>query len=1577
MLNSPAHPCRYRRFACPLTGANARLAEKRGSVTPSFRGTCTPYLLPVRLAHQTQAFVDGSASIASAGGLDVAADATNSVVTRALATPDGAPVGDMAARDLLVEIAEQTGRGAQAPDGGNIVSPAAIAFTTLASGRPPAPLPAPSLTIPIVNLTLAPIGTEAFIRSSGPVAAGTEVRVSAVSSSASATTADAAGTDSANGLGGSVAINFALVSDTAFVDGANLSAPSVRIETGTGTTARPAPNQQRAEAISGAAANVDQAGAFAFNLASSTSEALVRGATSVTGDVVVVATNASSDEATARPAPGAGGAQGVGLSVAAHADIAPALTRAEIQDGAVLTGANDVTFVADSDRSATVTAEAGAGTGGDTATTRSLAGALTQRETVAGFGAGTPLDVTGALSAQVVHRGTTTTRGRGDTAGPTALLGGAVALTIADDTARAGTARDLSAVGDVSFLVDAIMTSEAEALGSQAGAGASDPGAGSTIAEAIEFLAGLDGPAVPPIETGDDPVGATAAIAANFAVADALASVTTATTVNAGGQLTLRAAGTVNASARADAGAADGALGVAVAVAVNVPDVTTEARIDGSVNAGSIVVETTMAGVVGSLFTVEAVSGAGATAVGAAGALAINFVSETSQALLASGSSATVGGGDVTVSATSNSAAMTTATAIEAGGGVGIGGSFALTVETAQTRAEVASLAALTGAANVTIAADADHASSTAAEAGAAGGTPVAPAVALDLSTREAIAQLASGLQALVLTGAFTVRATQRGSTSTRAKADAAGAGVAGGAGIAVSAAVSTAGAAIERDITANGDVTIAAALTIGSDATATASAAGAQDGTVPIDQQIADQLANLDAGLTIPAVVTEAGQAAMQHGVDLAAIGGSAAIAVNAGLADVTAMIVDGLTVSSGGALALSSALETDAGADADAGAVDSTTAIGGAAALNFVDGDSTASIGSMANVTGVGVSLEALSGTGAAGRLEARAKAGAGAVQDGIAGSVAANLLLGTTGATIGNGATVNSGADLTVLADSDYTVVTAWGDGPADAGNRGVGVALALSVLANSTTASIGESAVTDAAQSINIRADATVDVDTTSVAGISAATASLAGSVALNGVVAATTASIGQGAQATAGQDVGVHAGDTTTVASRTGATVGTGFRGGGGGLDFGAIVKTTRAFIAGAAAARQGNVVVEAVSREDIAAAAAGAQGAFATIAGAGGVYVLTITTQAFIDAGTVVFADGSIVVAADDATEIDISAGALGNTLVIGIGASLAVPIVDKVTEAYVAGADAQRMLAAASVTANGNGPGVDVRTGNFVVTFADDATESDDREVRSLGFSVSNALEPVLSFSLIDVIAVGAPDRSFTEQRTATPETRTIQGLAVTATSRDDVETLTRGFAGALGVAVELSGAAKVIKNSTSAFIGNDAVVNTDQTGAASEQSVLIAAGTDSYVMGIAGAASASAVGAAGGAADLTFVNNQTTASIGNSAVVNALKDVEVRASGTEDVLAIAGGATSSILAISGSLPVISVNSQTHAFVGADAVVDAGGNVLIKATDDTDTDVVSGSASVGAGIGDGTSLGATLIGRHPSLDRR
>ena len=61
---------------------------------------------------------------------------------------------------------------------------------------------------------------------------------------------------------------------------------------------------------------------------------------------------------------------------------------------------------------------------------------------------------------------------------------------------------------------------------------------------------------------------------------------------------------------------------------------------------------------------------------------------------------------------------------------------------------------------------------------------------------------------------------------------------------------------------------------------------------------------------------------------------------------------------------------------------------------------------------------------------------------------------------------------------------------------------------------------------------------------------------------------------------------------------------------------------------------------------------------------------------------------------------------------------------------------------------------------------------------------------------------------------------------------------------------------------------------------------------------MGIAGSGAAG-VFAAGGAADLTFVDMETKAFIGSTAQVNASKDVQVLATGTEDVLAIAGGAS------------------------------------------------------------------------------
>jgi hypothetical protein len=89
----------------------------------------------------------------------------------------------------------------------------------------------------------------------------------------------------------------------------------------------------------------------------------------------------------------------------------------------------------------------------------------------------------------------------------------------------------------------------------------------------------------------------------------------------------------------------------------------------------------------------------------------------------------------------------------------------------------------------------------------------------------------------------------------------------------------------------------------------------------------------------------------------------------------------------------------------------------------------------------------------------------------------------------------------------------------------------------------------------------------------------------------------------------------------------------------------------------------------------------------------------------------------------------------------------------------------------------------------------------------------------------------------------------------------------------------------------------------------------------------------------------------------------------VRVLATAKEDVLAIAAGFTAAVLGtLTGSLPVISVGSATHAFIAPSAVVAADGNVLVLAQDDTDTDVIAGTAGLQLGIGVGVSAGLTLI---------
>ncbi|MBM4043507.1 MAG: hypothetical protein FJ279_00180, partial [Planctomycetes bacterium] len=292
------------------------------------------------------------------------------------------------------------------------------------------------------------------------------------------------------------------------------------------------------------------------------------------------------------------------------------------------------------------------------------------------------------------------------------------------------------------------------------------------------------------------------------------------------------------------------------------------------------------------------------------------------------------------------------------------------------------------------------------------------------------------------------------------------------------------------------------------------------------------------------------------------------------------------------------------------------------------------------------------------------------------------------------------------------------------------------------------------------------------------------------------------------------------------------------------------------------------------------------------------------------------------------------------------LGAGTAVTVVEKTTEAFVGNG--------AEVTALGQGPSRDVFTGYFDVEFRPD--DDDAGEAKPPQFQNDDVDDP----------------SAFT-QRVATPTTQSIKGLAVTAINLDDIEQLAIGGAVSGGGSVELSAGASVADITTTAYIGANARINADNDSAGSEQGVWVAAGADFYHLGVAGALAGAGVGGAfGPAADVLAFDAATTAYIGAGAVVNAYRDVSVVANASEDVLSVALGlAGAGPAGVAGSVSVVSLDTSTHAYIGDNATVSAGGNVRVAATDDSDTDIIAGALGVGvAGVGVGGSVAVTVINK-------
>ena len=219
------------------------------------------------------------------------------------------------------------------------------------------------------------------------------------------------------------------------------------------------------------------------------------------------------------------------------------------------------------------------------------------------------------------------------------------------------------------------------------------------------------------------------------------------------------------------------------------------------------------------------------------------------------------------------------------------------------------------------------------------------------------------------------------------------------------------------------------------------------------------------------------------------------------------------------------------------------------------------------------------------------------------------------------------------------------------------------------------------------------------------------------------------------------------------------------------------------------------------------------------------------------------------------------------------------------------------------------------------------------------------------------------------------TANTRQVAGVAVTAANSDAVATVELGGGAGALVAATISGGLVVLVATTTASIATLAQVNAvawPTTTANPAQSVVVSADNDEFRLGVSFGGSGAGIAATVGAS-LTLAVLTTTASIDTLATVHAQQNVLVIADADEKIITVTAGiAIGGLVGVGGGAALLVVKSDTHASIGIGAAVQAQGNVLVSADDDTFALTIIGTAAGGVvGIGVSASLSVILKTTH------
>ncbi|WP_217637543.1 hypothetical protein [Desulfuromusa kysingii] len=622
------------------------------------------------------------------------------------------------------------------------------------------------------------------------------------------------------------------------------------------------------------------------------------------------------------------------------------------------------------------------------------------------------------------------------------------------------------------------------------------------------------------------------------------------------------------------------------------------------------------------------------------------------------------------------------------------------------------------------------------------------------------------------------------------------------------------------------------------------------------------------------------------------------------------------------------------------------------------------------------------------------------------GVAGSVSTQVVSSETVASIGDGAQVNqrngAGAAQDVIVKAQDVVEIDGAAGTAAIGIAGFGGTADISIVKNTTTAAIGDSAYIDAGRDVLVQADSTKDVSSNTVA------ASLTGVVGVGGAVS--LVSIGsvldEDSQATindsdSGESTAAYLdgtisddkvsgelGDSEHVQSiKTDIAANSSQVGVADDLDASSASDKTQASIGSNAVINAGDdISVSAVDKSKIEIITGGlAVGGVAGVGGAAGIGIKKSTTEAFIAEGAIIDADGDVAVNAEtedvdgDGSKVTAYGAAAGY---IGIGAAVAYLDSDNTTTAALAddvsinsadnvnisanedidltanavgaaggagavGGSYSRAKATGSVTA-ATGSGVDVgQSGTHAATLTVAATSNDKVYANSLAgaagiYSGSGAVATATNDSVVSA-ATGADNTAYLDgdmvvNAEATPQAKAVSGAVAIS------------IVGSVGASI----ANASVKPTVTATLGANNSITADSLTVSATKNLISAAPS----------ADADAVGASGGlllgvsaTSSTAEDESNVTAKVTEGSTVTTTNVTRVVATSNSKQTADATGLNVGFLAVGANVADANSNTTTHAILGDDVAI-SGSGLMVQATgtDENYADSVAGSGGVISG---------------------